>query len=46
MRFEDLDSKTLDQIAPEEVNTRARELIQNQHVQFSFSLADRIQAVV
>jgi len=46
MRFEDLDSKTLDQIAPEEVNNRARELIQNHQVQFSFRLADRLQAVV
>jgi len=46
MRFEVLDSKTLDHIASPEVNNRARELVQNHQVQFSFRLVDRLQAVV
>ncbi len=46
MRFEDLDVKTLDQIASPEMTTRARELVQNNQVQFAYRLADRLQAVV
>jgi hypothetical protein len=46
MRFDDLDAKTLDQIAPPEINARARELIQNNQVQFAYRLPDRLQALV
>jgi hypothetical protein len=41
-----LDVKTLDQIASPAVNDRARELVQNNQVQFAYRLADRLQAVV
>ena len=46
MRFEDLNSTTLDQIAPPDVNNRARGLVQNQQVQFRYCLEDHLQAVV
>ncbi len=46
MRFEDLDTKTLEHIASPEVNARAKELVENNQVQFAYRLADRLQAVV
>jgi len=46
MRFEDLDTKTLDHIGTPELTARARELIQNQQLQFGYRLPDRLQAVV
>ncbi|MGQ9687532.1 MAG: SWIM zinc finger family protein [Desulfobaccales bacterium] len=46
MRFEDLDVKTLEQIASPEVNARARELVETNQVQFAYRLVDRLQAVV
>jgi uncharacterized Zn finger protein len=46
MRFENLDEKTLDQIAPPEIKERAQELIQNNQIQFGYRLPDRLQAVV
>jgi uncharacterized Zn finger protein len=46
MRFDDLDVKTLEQIATPEVNARARELVQSKQLQFAYRLPDRLQAVV
>ena len=46
MRFDDLDVKTLEQIASPEVIARARELVQNNQLQFAYRLPDRLQAVV
>lgn len=46
MRFDTLDEKILDQIAPPETKERARELIQNNQIHFDYRLPDRLQAVV
>lgn len=46
MRFDNLDEKTLDQIAPPEIKERATDLIQNNQIHFEYRLADRLQAVV
>lgn len=46
MRFDNLDEKTLDQIASPELKERARKLIQNNQIHFGYRLPDRLQAVV
>jgi len=46
MRFDNLDEKTLDQIALPEIKERAQELIQNNQIQFGYRLPDRLQAVI
>src|SRR3974377_1909356 len=46
MRFDDLDEKTLDQIATPEVTPGAGELVQNNQLQYAYRLPDRLQAVV
>jgi hypothetical protein len=46
MRFDNLDEKTLDQIAPPDIKDKARELIQNNQIYFGYRLPDRLQAVV
>lgn len=46
MRFDELDVKTLEHIGSPEVNARARELVQNNQLQFAYRLPDRLQAVV
>jgi hypothetical protein len=46
MRFEELDLKTLETIGAPEIQSRARELTENQQLQFGYRLPDRLQAVV
>ena len=46
MRFDNLDSKTLEHIASPELTARAQELAQNNQLQYAYRLPDRLQAVV
>lgn len=46
MRFEDLDKKTLEQIASPEMIERARELVENHQVLYPYRLTDRLQGVI
>lgn len=46
MRFEDLDTQTLEQIGTPEGNDRARSLVQNQQVRHGYRLPDRLRGVV
>lgn len=46
MRFEELDAQTLNQIGSPEASSKARALVQGQHVLHGYHLPDRIQGVV
>jgi hypothetical protein len=46
MRFDNLDSKTLEHIASPELTARAQELVQNNQLQYAYRLPDRLQGVV